>query len=89
MKPIKVGDLVMVVRPTICCGATKSVGLVATVVDNETKQYVRCIHCSDRVINDSSYLQLDNGKYCHVSRLKRIDPPATPETVEHDSEVTA
>jgi hypothetical protein len=30
---IKAGDLVMVVRPNVCCGSTKYLGHVATVVD--------------------------------------------------------
>ncbi len=90
-KPIGVGDLVMVVRPTPCCGCTDSIGDIFRVkwmghLEGE------CCNCGDDSVasegpgadsdanNDEGYL---------LSRLKRIPPLSELETVRTEDEVTA
>jgi hypothetical protein len=74
MSDIKVGDLVMVVRPTSCCGRPgKSMGriFVVTVLDGGRRRCLQCGQISDGVIAGG-----DNVIPASVERLKRIDPPA-------------
>lgn len=42
---IKAGDLVMVTKPTVCCGVTKQLGLVFRVGKIEGPCNSWCIHC--------------------------------------------
>ena len=79
---IKRGDLVMVVRPSICCGSQLSLGKTYTVVrivdiDAASPHKRRCRGCR-KVIDEAIAFDDETGGY-HVSRLRRIDPPATGE----------
>lgn len=82
MSEIKAGDLVMIVRPKPCCGLASCMGLVG--VAKAAPNYVKgiyCIECKFIDHNLSDYFLLDKG-YVHLSRLKKIDPPALDEEVE-------
>lgn len=72
----KKGDLVMVVRPTPCCGAAANLGSVFSV---EATKYTRgrCVYC--KKCDDETVLGvkgLDDGFLTWASRLIKINPPA-------------
>jgi len=79
-KDIKVGDLVIVVKPSLCCGILKDIGSIFTVLNAMPATYVTCIYCHNRKENEN-YLLLSNNMGCHKSRLIKIDPPQLPEEI--------
>lgn len=86
MSNIKAGDLVMVVRPTPCCGNTGGMGTVYRAAEvSAVESY--CDWCGKDWSGVVVWHEDDSG--CDVSRLIRIDPPALPESVETEREVTA
>jgi len=74
-KPISVGDLVMVVRPTSCCGNSKNIGAVF-IVDDILINVGECAYCSIKEAVACAFEP--NWKYgmgaYSLNRLKRIDP---------------
>ena len=89
-KPIAAGDLVMVVKPTPCCGHSMRIGFVAMVLEVKM-QHGWCRHCRAPIAQDHWRARLSEdlseGLVIAVSRLIRIDPPALPESVETEREV--
>lgn len=86
MPDISVNDLVMVVRPTSCCGTSKGIGLVFTVKKIETKEFTLCAYC-DKVID--SYVGVwgaGNTPY-RIERLKRIPPIGELDKIENEEPV--
>ncbi len=84
MSDIKAGDLVMVVRPTLCCNvAGPATGRIFVVEDVFVMPCV-CNGCDQIVI--TRYAMQPNGKSIQMGRLIRIDPPALPESVETERE---
>ena len=80
---IKKGDLVMVVRAYICehCGVNDSdVGRIYTAGDFYSGE-TRCSICDGDGSVDSA-VWVGNDTVKSISRLKKIDPPATGETRE-------
>ena len=73
---IKKGDLVMVVKPTECCGSTKSLGHIFTVTSVRVVTSV-CGVCGDSAADINCEDSDRTG--CLPSRLKKIDPPSTGE----------
>ena len=69
--PIQPGDLVMVVKPTPCCGADKRVGQIGRVVSVGYENF-RCVHCLRRIFEFGA--KFDGGVAQPVKRLKRIPP---------------
>lgn len=86
MSAIKAGDLVMVVRPTPCCGNTDGMGTVYRAAE-VSSVYSYCDRCGKKSSGVVVWHEDDSG--CHVSRLIRIDPPALPEIVETEEELKA
>jgi hypothetical protein len=86
MSGIKAGDLVMVVRPMPCCGNARSIGKVFE-VRRVTRDLARCPHCKTEF--EETYANAVNGRGWEVPRLIRIDPPALPESIDAEREVTA
>lgn len=83
-KPISVGDLVMVVKPTLCCGKAGVIGKVFKVTEVFISRFNQCNICRRifkdvKVAVDSSRFALPSGGggSFQLSRLIRIDPPAT------------
>lgn len=70
---IKTGDLVMVVKPTPCCGNCKAIGRTFTVKGVSASEAV-CRYCG-RIDKLEDALSVDDRRY-DISRLKKIDPPA-------------
>ena len=76
---IEVGDLVIKVRPTYCCGATCNLGRIhCVVVDDSWTRLVVCDTCGKTVRNIDT-VKLDNGTYCELTRLRKIPPLTEPE----------
>lgn len=92
MSEIKAGDLVMVVRPKPCCGASEDIGAIVQVLylDGAPGE---CEDCGTSYTSLDAVYAEDHGIgkcWAHdISRLIRIDPSALPESVETDREVTA
>ena len=82
---IKVGDLVMVVKPTTCCGNPARVGKIFEVQSIETLS-ICCQWCGDlRVAMTAS----DQDDYARdINRLIKIDPPSLPESLEREKELS-
>lgn len=70
---IKAGDLVMVVKPTFCCGSGESLGNFYTVTGSPLYSLSRCAVCGF-VTSTLNEVQLDDDEVCEVSRLKKIPP---------------
>lgn len=70
---IKVGDLVMVVRPMPCCGGMKGVGKIFVVEDIEEG----IGQCEEFFIQAFSLDALQKGTdiWWPIKALKKIDPP--------------
>ncbi len=92
-KKIQVGDLVMVVKSQPCCGALSRVGQVFRVKELNQNSFA-CLACGN--VRSSGDLLARTGKRnpdgahdaVFVSRLIKIDPPALPESVETEKELT-
>jgi hypothetical protein len=84
---IIVGDLVMVVRPTKCCGSPKRLGLIFRVIGFGVFGGP-CGVCGKR--GDGSPLVMKERYLGYVpQRLIKIDPPAQPESTETRKEIKA
>jgi hypothetical protein len=83
---IKVGDLVMVVKPSSCCGNTLTIGDTFTVTSIDSYPSI-CGHClketKEYVVGGNS-----RGSLAAVNRLIKIDPPALPESLECEKELS-
>jgi hypothetical protein len=82
---IKVGDLVMIVKPKACCGKGK-LGYVFTVhqIDNT---WGRCVDCGYRDDGVPHAVTAD-GFGIDLERLIKIDRPALPESLEREKELS-
>lgn len=69
---IKTGDLVMVVKPSPCCGTMSRVGLTFKVAGIVGR--ARCHHCGE--INTNGSVRASHNLGFSAKRLKKIDPPA-------------
>lgn len=86
----KPGDLVMVVKPRPCCGNSRSIGHVSTVISVELRtQIAHCFSCGHSTPNDERYIPLDDGTYCQSYRLIKIDPLTEQDKTETLQEITA
>lgn len=85
MSVIKVGDLVMVIRPTPCCGNSRSIGTVGTVKKVYHGALAQCYYCKSLLRAEAD--AMIEGYGYDISRLKKIDPPALDEEVERAREL--
>lgn len=89
---IKAGDLVMVVRPRVCCGFTSGLGFTFVAGEIDSMPSL-CNNCEKTTSMPSTLC----GGYganglpfsVNLSRLIKIDPPAQPESTETRKEITA
>lgn len=72
-EPIKVGDLVVVVRPQVCCGSTKRLGAIFT-AEYITGGANYCANCETKFSNSVDAWQRGMEWSMPVDRLKRIPP---------------
>jgi hypothetical protein len=75
---IKAGDLVAVVKPTPCCGRADALGRVFTVGAVVTAPG-RCSFCG--AISFDTQAMQPNGRWIVLSRLQKIRPLCTPESI--------
>jgi len=69
--PIQPGDLVMVVKPTACCGASNAIGEIHRVAD-VLHSDLECNSCKKRFQGMAAYFE--SGDINPVRELKRIPP---------------
>lgn len=74
MSAINPGDLVIVVKPSACCGSVKVIGVVFQ-PDEVSPGFGRCGECGTESVGVSAR-EPASGKWIYTSRLKKIDPPA-------------
>lgn len=72
---IKAGDLVMVVRPSTCCGDSSGMGEIFQARAAEIRARGKCMVCQS-VITDYFGVQKEGRRWFQAGRLKKIDPPA-------------
>ena len=89
-KPIQVGDLVWVAKPTRC-GCWTNAGKVFTVAKLSSNKRGRCITCQQETYPPGTltayWAELDG--WAEVTRLKRIPPPEELGIVDEREEITA
>jgi hypothetical protein len=83
-RPIQAGDLVMVVKPTPCCGSSKGIGRIFKVAVVDSDPNARCV-CGKTSLAKKAWTEQDSGYF--ASCLIRIDPPAQDESVGTEREV--
>lgn len=86
VKPIAVGDLVMVVKPTECCGVFSPKAHIF-VVARIKPSYWRCVHCGRSGFGESMAWLDDNTQCFAVFRLKRIPPISELEGVQSEEKL--
>lgn len=82
---IKPGDLVMVVKPTPCCGNEANIGRIAKVKNVANDSFLVCVWC-ERLYRKPALASLDGGRVL-LSRLKKLNPPADEESRETTKEL--
>lgn len=85
---IKKGDLVMVVKPSPCCGNTSAIGRVFRVLEERISGKGMCIHCYSISTGDRALIG-DINRYVLFTRLIKIDPPEDSAAMERESEMVA
>ena len=91
-EPIKVGDLVQVVRTPNCCGSTVGLGMTRTVIGFSETTRARCVSCGRVRLTLSAVLDGPapwSKWHIEPSRLKRIPPLSELEGEKRDEEITA
>lgn len=86
MSAIKAGDLVCVVRPTVCCGNHNAIGLMFKVASVQVTE-TRCQLCGKSGIKPVAFSDDDSGE--HMSTVIKIDPPPLTEDTPATEELTA
>ena len=84
MDEIKAGDLVMVIRPTLCCDEPGTVGKIYKVsgVGHGHHRCMRCGHITVYADYADTGEVVGSKQIAHqLKRLKKIDPPATGDEV--------
>lgn len=84
---IKIGDLVMVVKPMPCCGYSGALGKVCIVVDRHIREMGECVHCGHTEKNVNA-VALDDGHVRNIARLIKIDPPSLQDETITEKELT-
>lgn len=75
---VKIGDLVMVIKPTPCCGSTRSLGMVFKVESMELLEGAKCSVCGGilekryEYAGDGTVAENGRPKVCQSYRLKVI-----------------
>ena len=85
----KKGDLVMVVRPSTCCGSVKNVGSIREIGDQLPFALISvCMYCGDEGPTYGQ-VRLSNGNHIEKYRLIKINPPAddTEEVADKELEI--
>lgn len=87
-KPISVGDLVVLVKPTPCCGDERNVGRFFTVLSLTKKPgFPWCNHCAAE--RQTLSVQIADKGWVELYRLKRIPPLDELEGEKREEEIAA
>lgn len=81
---IRPGDLVMVVRPTTCCGSMKSIGTVFEVAEIGN-YFCHCVLYNFAGNGIAALVDAESGY--PIQRLKKLNPPAEQEIIEREKEI--
>jgi hypothetical protein len=87
---IKTGDLVMIIKPTTCCGRSDGIGMTFS-AGHVLKATILCPFCGDRSPIKVAVEKVGVDLYVEAPRLKKIDPPAEGDSLptRRDLEVEA
>lgn len=85
---IKVGDLVVITRPYICCGRIGGIGLIFRVTGFNDVSGVPCHVCGDRG-KQMNALYVGASVGIDTRRLTRIPPLSELEVEKRDEEIKA
>jgi len=87
MENIKVGDLVIVVKPTTCCGFIGDVGKVFTVLDIDGGIGIpsECWNCGQ--VSDSIDAAERDNYWHEIKTLKKIPPLSELDKIETKEEL--
>lgn len=86
------GDVVVIVRPTYCCGFAGKLGYIGTVTRNGLAPNLRgvlCVNCMAEFTDVDDLLEIDHEGYVDRSRVKRIDPDCLKDDVPHAEPLAA
>jgi hypothetical protein len=83
---IKAGDLVMLVRPTSCCGDTDGLG-TPFIVRNVIHSDCTCTGCHG-YSTGMWLVEYEPDNWVGAEQVIKIDPPANKETVGNEELVT-
>lgn len=87
---ISVGDLVVVVKPSTCCGSLKAVGKILTVVNRGLTDRSKCTTCGKIFSHtEYSFVALSTGKTIEITRLRKIPPLPELTSTEIKEEIPA
>lgn len=81
MSEIKVGDLVVVVKPQPCCGSSRAIGRIHT-VHGIARTPFTCTECWTSGVDDLVLYGDFSGT--SISCVRKIEPLEDPETIEID-----
>lgn len=86
---IKPGDLVQVIKPTVCCNHPGVIGMIFIAEDIGYKENLICLHCDQK--KGAIYAILSPKGWGELSRCKKIDPPSEGDSLptRADKEITA
>jgi len=84
MENIKVGDLVMVIKPIPCCGYDKRIGMIST-VEQIVERGMYCTICGHNF--GTSTHTIVNGIGFSFDRLKKIPPLEEQDKIETKEEL--
>ena len=86
---LKPGDLVMIVKPTDCCGSMAAVGYIRTVESSTPRQWIKCGLCG-RQWHHGDYgptVATSSGKFTAQHRLRLIPPLTELESTQTEQAV--
>jgi hypothetical protein len=73
----KHGDLVVVIKPTVCCNNGDTIGNILTVDRGPLNDLAKCVFCSD-IISTIGHIGLYKGSCIEPWRIKKIEPLIEP-----------
>jgi len=86
-RPIQMGDLVQVVRPTTCCNSSRYTGYLFVVRDLRVTHRGSCAACGQPTPPNEVCAIGPEGAHTELPRLRRIPPLSELEGVETEEGV--
>ncbi len=79
----------MVVRNEVCGCTSVALGLPFVVISVEWQEYTHCTYCWQDLGSRNTAILRGDGGGVSLFRLIKIDPPAIPDSITTDEEITA